>query len=199
MKLTEAAFASPAHDLARAFRPILDAMANPGCILPFAPALTSPPGLSVEAAAVAIALCDFQTPVWLERELRMSAIEHYLRFHTGAPLTQTEADAAFAFVDAIYGVPDLSQFSKGTHEYPDRSTTVVIQAEQLRGDLGVVLRGPGILAEHRLGVTSLRPDFWHQMIAARNDFPLGIDVILVAPETIAAIPRSTRIQLMEIV
>ena len=102
-------------------------------------------------------------------------------------------------MDALYGVPDLSQFSKGTHEYPDRSTTMVIQTEQLRGDLGVTLRGPGILAEHRLGVASLGADFWQQMIASRNDFPLGIDVIFVGPETIAAIPRSTQIHLMEIV
>lgn len=197
--MTEVAFASPAHDLARAFRPILDAMANPGRILPFAPNLSSPPGLSVEAAAVAITLCDFQTPVWLERELRTPAIEHYLRFHAGAPLTQIETDAAFAFVDALYGVPGLSKFSKGTHEYPDRSTTVVIQTEQLRCDSGVTLKGPGIQSERRLGIDFLGGEFWQQMIASRSDFPLGIDVIFVGPETIAAIPRSTQINLMELV
>jgi alpha-D-ribose 1-methylphosphonate 5-triphosphate synthase subunit PhnH len=197
--MIESAFVNPSHDMARAFRPILDAMANPGRILPFAPALSSPPGLSPEAAAVALTLCDFQTPIWLERELRTPAIEHYLRFHAGAPLTQIETDAAFAFADALYGVPDLSQFSKGTHEYPDRSTTIVIQTEQLRGDLGVTMRGPGILAEHRLGVAALGADFWQQMIVSRGDFPLGIDVIFVGPETIAAIPRSTQIHLMEIV
>ena len=118
--MIEAVFLNPSLDMAREFRPILDAMANPGRILPFAPALSSPPGLSPEAAAVAITLCDFQTPIWLERELRTPAIEHYLRFHAGAPLTQIETDAAFAFVDALYAVPDLSQFSKDTHEYPER-------------------------------------------------------------------------------
>ena len=197
--MTEAAFASSAHELARTFRPVLDAMANPGRILPFAPALSSPPGLSVEAAAIAITLCDFQTPVWLERGLRTPAIEHYLRFHAGAPLTQIETDAAFVFADALNRVPDLAQFSKGTHEYPDRSTTVVIQTEQLCSDSGVTLKGPGIQSERRLGIDSLGGEFWRQMIASRSDFPLGIDVIFVGPETIAAIPRSTQIHLMEIV
>jgi alpha-D-ribose 1-methylphosphonate 5-triphosphate synthase subunit PhnH len=197
--MTEAAFANPSHDLARAFRPMLDAMANPGRILPFAPQLSPPEGLTREAASVALALCDFQTPVWLEQVLRTPAIEHYLRFHTGAPLTRTETDAMFVFADAGHGVPGLSLFSRGTHEYPDRSATIVIQTGELRSDLGVTLKGPGIQTLQRLGVGSLGADFWQQMIASRTDFPLGIDVIFVAPETIAAIPRSTQIQLMETV
>lgn len=197
--MIESAFLNPSHDMARAFRPILDAMASPGRILPFAPELSSPPGLGPEAAAVAITLCDFQTPIWLEQEFRTPAIAHYLRFHAGAPLTQIETDAAFVFADARSGVPDLSQFSKGTHEYPDRSTTIVIQAEGLRSDLGVTLRGPGIQSEHRLGIAGLGADFWQQMIALRHDFPLGIDVVFVGSGTIAALPRSTQIHLMEIV
>lgn len=197
--MTEAAFANPAHDLARAFRPIIDAMANPGRILHFAPELSPPAGLTREAAAVALTLCDFQTPVWLQEVLRTPAIEHYLRFHTGAPLTLSMADATFAFADASRGLPELSLFSKGSHEYPDRSATVVIQVGQLRGDLGVTLKGPGIQTKQWLGVDSLGVDFWQQMITSRVDFPLGIDVIFVAPDTIAAVPRSTQIQLMETV
>ncbi len=129
--------------------------------------------------------------------MRTPAIEHYLRFHAGAPLTGIETDAAFAFADAHYGMPDLALFSKGTHEYPDRSTTIVIQTSELRGDLGVALRGPGIQSEHRLGSASLDGDFWQQMIASRDDFPLGIDAIFIGPQTIAAIPRSTQIDLLE--
>jgi alpha-D-ribose 1-methylphosphonate 5-triphosphate synthase subunit PhnH len=199
VKMTEAAFANPAHDLARTFRPILDAMANPGRILPFAPELSPPAGLAREAAAVALTMCDFQSPVWLQEKLRTPAIEHYLRFHTGAPLTQSELDAMFVFADAGHGVPQLSLFSRGTHEYPDRSATIVIQTGQLRSDLGVTLKGPGIQTARRLGVGSLGTDFWQQMIASRADFPLGIDVIFVAPEAIAAVPRSTHIHLMEAV
>jgi alpha-D-ribose 1-methylphosphonate 5-triphosphate synthase subunit PhnH len=197
--MTEAAFAKPSHDLARAFRPILDAMANPGRILLFVPELSPPAGLSREAAAVALTLCDFQSPVWLHVSLRTTAIERYLRFHTGAPLTRSEADAMLAFADADHGVPELPRFSRGTHEYPDRSATLVIQVGQLRGDIGVTLKGPGIQTVRRLGVASLGADFWQQMIASREDFPLGIDVILVGPGTIAAIPRSTQIHLKETV
>jgi alpha-D-ribose 1-methylphosphonate 5-triphosphate synthase subunit PhnH len=197
--MTEAAFADPAHDLARTFRPILDAMANPGRILPFAPELSPPAGFTREAAAVALTLCDFQSPVWLQEKLRTPPIEHYLRFHTGAPLTRTEADAMFVFADAGHGVPELSLFARGTHEYPDRSATIVIQVRQLHNDLGATLNGPGIQTVQRLGVGSLGVDFWQQMITSRVEFPLGIDVIFVAPETIAAVPRSTHIHLMETV
>ncbi len=197
--MTEAAFANPAHDLALAFRPILDVMANPGRIQRFAPPLSSPSGLSTEAAAVALTLCDFQTPIWLGEGLRTPAVEHYLRFHAGAPLTRVANEAFFVFADANQGIPALELFPKGTPEYPDRSATVIIQTAGLRSDAGVTLRGPGILTERRLAVAGLDAGFWQQMIASRMDFPLGIDVIFVGPETIAAVPRSTLILLMETV
>ncbi len=197
--MTEAAFANPAQELALAFRPILDAMANPGRIQRFAPLLSPPPGLSAEAAAVALTLCDFQTPIWLGQGLRTPAVEHYLRFHAGAPLTRVASEAFFVFADANQGVPPLELFPKGTSEYPDRSATVIIQTAGLRSDAGITLRGPGILAERQLAVDGLDEDFWRQMIVSRMDFPLGIDVIFVGPETIAAVPRSTQIHPVETV
>jgi alpha-D-ribose 1-methylphosphonate 5-triphosphate synthase subunit PhnH len=197
--MTKITFEDPSHDLARTFRPILDAMARPGRILPFNPPLAPALGLSLEAAAIALALCDFQTPIWLVNELRTTSIEHYLRFHTGAPLTRNSGEAVFVFGDAMFNLPPLTQFPMGTHEYPDRSATIIIQTKELRNDQGVRLKGPGIKSEDHLSVIGLSPEFWQQLIASRLNFPLGIDVIFVAPGAIAAIPRSTQIHLMEAV
>jgi alpha-D-ribose 1-methylphosphonate 5-triphosphate synthase subunit PhnH len=105
----------------------------------------------------------------------------------------------FVFGDAMFNLPALTQFSVGTHEYPDRSATIIIQTKALRNDQGVRLKGPGIKSENHLSVIGLNLEFWQQLIASRLDFPLGIDVIFVAPGAIAAIPRSTQIHLMEVV
>ena len=116
--MTDVAFGNLAHDSARAFRPILNAMANPGKIYSFNPPVQAPVELGPEAAAVALALCDFQSPIWLESSLRIAEIQQYIRFHTGAPITNSKPDAMFAFIDAARAVPDLADFPMGTQELP---------------------------------------------------------------------------------
>jgi alpha-D-ribose 1-methylphosphonate 5-triphosphate synthase subunit PhnH len=195
--MSEAITANPSHDRAHNFRSILDAASHPGRIYAFVPHAPLGSGLSPEAATVALTLCDFLTPVWLCENFSTPATEHYLRFHIGAPLTRKANEAAFAFCDVASGVPDLAQFSKGTHELPDLSATIVLQVPQMLSDVGVRLKGPGIKNEHQFAAAALGGDFWRQMQVARRDFPLGIDVILVGPGAIAAIPRSTQILLLE--
>jgi len=195
--MSETAFTNPPHDTARTFRAILDAFARPGRILPFAPVLVPPKGLSPGAAAAALTLCDFQTPVWLGHGVRAATVENYLRFHTGASITRDEGAAAFAFASAAHGIPDLSSFSIGTHEYPDRSATLILEVGTLTPEPQIELTGPGIETVHYFEVTPLAPQFWNQKIELREAFPLGIDVLFVAPGSIAVITRSTQIRMME--
>lgn len=195
--MTEAGFVNPSHDLAFAFRSILDALSRPGRILPFAPRLQAPPHFGAEAAAVALTLCDMQTPIWLGEGLRHAETEKYLRFHTGAPITDDQGAASFAFVDGRHGCPAFTNFAWGTHEYPDRSATLVIKVDSLDGSRGVSLTGPGIQFEHRLDARPLCRAFWTGMIAMRGDFPLGLDVIVIAAGVIAAVPRATQISMSE--
>ncbi len=195
--MTETAFANPPHETARTFRAILDAFARPGRIIPFAPSLAPPKGLSPGAAAAALTLCDFQTPIWLGQEVRAPTVENYLRFHTGASITRDDGAAAFAFASAVHGIPDLSKFPTGTHEYPDRSATLIIEVKTLTPEPQIELTGPGIETVHYFEVTPLASPFWNQMVDMREAFPLGIDVLFVAQGAIAAITRSTRLRMME--
>jgi alpha-D-ribose 1-methylphosphonate 5-triphosphate synthase subunit PhnH len=41
--------------------------------------------------------------------------------------------------------------------------------------------------------------FWEAMAENHAQFPLGVDVIFVSPDAIAALPRSTAIRLQETV
>ena len=196
--MSEQGFTDAAVEAAHAFRSIMQAMARPGVPVPIEVTLQAPPPLDLASAAVALTLCDFQTPLWLSPALASDAVAHYLRFHTGAPLVADARDAQFAFLSAAEEFPALSLFAQGTHEYPDRSATLVIQAVAFNS-CDVVLSGPGIRGTAPFGVDGLSQRFWTAMAENPARSPLGIDVIFAAPGRIAALPRSTRVLLQETV
>lgn len=196
--MTETGFSNIAVDAAHAFRAIMHAMARPGAAVALDPALESPAPLNSVSAAIALTLCDFQTPVWLSPALATGKVIQYLKFHTGAPIVARVEEAQFAFLQAAEEQPALPLFAKGTHEYPDRSATLVIQAESFRAG-GVTLSGPGIRQSVRFGVDGLAPEFWAAMAANHAHFPVGVDVIFAAPRAVAALPRSTAVHLEETV
>ena len=185
-----------AHEAADHFRILLDAMARPGHAFAFAPKPGTPKPLSGGLATIARTLCDFQSPIWVAPALRTDAVKSHLKFQTGAPITNDAASAQFAFMNAIDGLLPLSAFSQGTHEYPDRSTTLVIQVEEFAGG-EVELSGPGLKSPITFGSKSLPRSFWIEMIGNHSQFPLGVDVILVSRFEVACIPRSTSITLQE--
>jgi alpha-D-ribose 1-methylphosphonate 5-triphosphate synthase subunit PhnH len=57
------------------------------------------------------------------------------------------------------------------------------------------LAGPGIEAEARLRVAGLHPALW-PLRAALCRYPLGVDLILLDGDRIAAIPRSTNVEVI---
>jgi alpha-D-ribose 1-methylphosphonate 5-triphosphate synthase subunit PhnH len=196
--MTETGFTNAAIDSAHAFRTIMQAMARPGVPVSLEPALQAPAPLHTTSAAVALTLCDFQTPVWLSPALRNERTVHYLRFHTGAPIVERMEEAHFAFLGAAEGQPPMSLFAQGTHEYPDRSATLVIQAEAFDRQ-AVLLIGPGIKGTVEFGVEGLAQEFWAAMAENHARFPTGVDVIFAAPQSLAAVPRSTAVRIAETV
>jgi alpha-D-ribose 1-methylphosphonate 5-triphosphate synthase subunit PhnH len=188
-----AAFADPVHASQHTFRMVMDALARPGTIISLAATVTSPSPLHPAAAAVALTLLDYETPVWLDHALSATRdIADWIRFHTGAPITPDPRAAAFAFVADSGRAPDLEAFSLGTPEYPDRSTTLVLQVKQFSGE-SLTLAGPGIAGTQNISAGPLPNDFRQQLIANRALFPRGVDVILATDDAIAALPRSVRV------
>ncbi len=155
--------------------------------------------LGTAAAAVALTLCDFQTPLYLAPQLRAPAVERYLRFHTGASILAQLEGASFAFMTAERAASELSQLAAGTHEYPDRSATAVIQVAALTAAGPVELEGPGIKGRLGLGVEGLDHGVWQIIAENHTRFPLGFDVIFVSRDAIAGLPRSATIRMKETV
>ncbi|MDE3079771.1 MAG: phosphonate C-P lyase system protein PhnH [Paracoccaceae bacterium] len=176
-------FTDPAHESARAFRAILNALARPGRIEAVTGA--QPPGpLSVAAGVVLLTLADPTTPLWLAPSHDLPALRDWIAFHTGAPLVGPQ-QAAFALGrwDALQ---PLDRFAPGTPDYPDRSATLIVDVPALEPATHR-LTGPGIRDAATL---RLPGDEALRLNAGR--FPLGLDLFLCAGDRLAGLPRTVK-------
>lgn len=184
---------NPVLGAQQCFRAVLDAMAHPGRIVELGGLLEGavPAPLGEAAAAVALTLCDLDTPVWLDATLSPAA--PYLAFHCGSPVVETLDAARFAFISDPAALLPLERFALGTNEYPERSATLVIATADLTDCGGVTLRGPGILGDTNLGVAGLPSGFWAGRQALAELFPRGLDLQFTCGARLAAVPRSTQV------
>jgi len=174
------------------FRAVMDAMARPGEIMTLGH-VDAPSPLAAGTAAIVRSLADYETPVWLDDALAAEpAVAAWIRFQTGAPLVADPQQATFALVGNADDLPDFAAFSPGNAGYPDRSTTVIVQIERFTG-AAFSLTGPGIRTERSLAAESLPDDFAERCAANAALFPCGIDLVLVAGDRLAALPRTVRV------
>jgi alpha-D-ribose 1-methylphosphonate 5-triphosphate synthase subunit PhnH len=182
-----AAFASQA-----AFRAVMEAFARPGEIRTL-DEVAAPAPLAPATAALVQALADYETPVWLDAMLAaVPAVAEWIRFQTGAPIVKDACDAAFALIADPLALPDFDGFALGSEDYPDRSTTLIVQVALFKGP-SFALKGPGIKDRRSLAATPLPVDFAKRLRANRELFPRGVDLVLVAGAQVAALPRSVRV------
>jgi alpha-D-ribose 1-methylphosphonate 5-triphosphate synthase subunit PhnH len=187
------AFRDGVRESQAVFRLAMHALASPGQIVRLDTPLAPPAPLFAPVAALLLTLCDFETSVWLDPVLADSAeVAAFLRFHTGARLVTSPADAAFAVVADAARMLALSAFAQGTPDYPDRSTTLLLQVETLAA-AGWMLEGPGIRGTARFSAMPLPADFAAQMRANRAAFPCGVDILFATRTSLAALPRSTHL------
>ena len=191
----EGGFADPVFEAQTMFRAVMDALARPGTLQAIGAAVRPPAPMTAGLAAVALTLCDPDSPVWLDAGLAaVPAVADWLRFQTGAPITADPGTAMFALIADGTGLPALDRFALGSDEYPDRSTTLIIAVDELDGGQTLHLSGPGIETTARLAPRPLADHFAAQWRDNRHKFPRGVDVIFVAPGWLAGLPRSTRIR-----
>lgn len=187
-------FADPVDQSQAAFRSILDAMARPGTLQAIVGPTEHPVGISAAAASVLLTLVDYTTPIWLDPSIEgEEAVGAYLRFHTGAALVDDPARAAFALL-GVGSRAEFADFSIGTPEYPDRSTTLILDVDNFDTGDAVTLRGPGIETTASLTVSGIPAKFWDAIKENAVLFPLGLDAILTAGDTVVSVPRSTRLE-----
>lgn len=191
-------FADPVFNAQLVFRQIMNALAHPGSIAEFGSLANPPAPLSQTVGCIAATLCDHDTKVWLDPVMaRNEQATGWLTFNTSAPLTSEPLDATFAIVSDRGSLPSLESFSQGTQEYPDRSTTLIIQISRLTGGRKLILSGPGIEDTSTIEPMDLPETFRDQWAANGARFPRGIDVLLAAPEGVIGLPRTVKISARE--
>ena len=183
------AFADPVGDAQATFRAVLDAMARPGKLHRAGEGLTAPAPLDPATAAVLLTLVDNETPLWLDAAA--ASARDWLAFHCGAAIVSAPDQAAFA---VALSLPDLAALPAGSHETPEHSATLILQIAALGTGARYRLSGPGLREPALLAAGGLPAGFaalWQRNHAL---YPCGVDVILCAGTTLAALPRSISIE-----
>lgn len=187
------AFTEPVHDAQRAFRVLLEAMSHPTRIVSLDLDLRAPAPLHSAAAAVCLTLLDFETQLWTDLDVDAAALG-WLRFHCGCPVVSQAGCADFALVIDCHKMLRIDQFRPGVQEYPEKSTTLIVQVDGLASYGGKSFCGPGIESTSRLRVDGLPDHFWAGWQRQTMEYPLGVDVIFVCGDSLAALPRTTWIE-----
>jgi alpha-D-ribose 1-methylphosphonate 5-triphosphate synthase subunit PhnH len=184
-------FKDPVLNSQMVFRCLLNAMSEPGIIVPatFSSLFEEYPPAGAALLSIALTLCDFQTSFWLSPSLE--EIEPYLTFHTGAKSTAKE-DADFILASSSQELPTLSSLKLGSETRPDNSATVILNLTG-KGGSSFQATGPGIdgaISIKDIGLTA-------ELVSERNKllplFPQGIDFFLCLDEAVMALPRTSKL------
>ena len=189
-----AGFADKVLSAQSVFRSVMDAMARPGSVQRIQSAAGAPGAMMRGTAAIALTLFDHDTPIWLDGRMSATAdVAKWLKFHTSAPVVADSSISSFALVGDPENLPALDRFAFGSNEYPDRSTTLILQVEGLTDGPVVELQGPGIDGSAMVHASIQPRDMFERLAVNAALFPRGIDVVLVHDDAIVAIPRTTRL------
>jgi len=181
-------FADPVGEAQASFRAVLDAMSRPGTLHAVGGGLTPPAPLDPATAAVLLTLVDGETALAMDGAFAPAA--PWIAFHCGTAPDAPAATAEFVLAAAL---PVLAGLPSGTDEEPESSATIILQVPALGRGREYAIAGPGLARPARFPAEGLPADFVARWAANHALYPRGIDLILCAGTTLAALPRSLRI------
>ena len=201
------------HRAQRAFRSVLDAFARPGTVqsIELAPANPARPAALDAALEAATRLFVDQAVTFCVADSETDATTAYLTSETHArraPLRDADFVVVPARADAQTAREAVAEACRGTLTSPEKGATVLMGCARLAevpedGQVAepavhvVALRGPGVERENRFAVD--RADWLRARDARGDEFPCGIEIVLVDPDCrVVAVPRSSRATLLDV-
>ena len=188
-------FRDPVFGSQAVFRALMSCVAYPGRIYTLDEPVCGPGMLDPATTAACLCLVDSDTPLWLDPGAHSDEVRTYLQFHCGAPLTDDPSAACFAVAADAARLSDLSVFHPGDVEYPDRSTTLIVQVSSLTGGAATTWSGPGIEATRVARIEGLPAGFWSGWEFNRALYPLGLDVFFACGKEVVALPRTIEVEI----
>ncbi len=201
------------HRAQRAFRSVLDAFARPGTVqsIELAPGNPARPAALDAALEAATRLFVDQAVTFCVADSETDATTAYLTSETlarRAPLRDADFVVVPARADAQTAREAVAEACRGTLTSPEKGATVLMGCARLAevpedGQVAepavhvVALRGPGVERENRFAVD--RADWLRARDARGDEFPCGIEIVLVDPDgRVVAVPRSSRATLLDV-
>jgi alpha-D-ribose 1-methylphosphonate 5-triphosphate synthase subunit PhnH len=183
-------FADAVQQSQAIFRCVLDAMARPGTChaIPDMPYMPAP--LNAASTAIALTLLDDSTHVWLDPAADSKPVRDFLAFHCSSPIVAAPDKGTFALIAG--GLPALDRFNPGTDEFPENSTTLIVQVDAVETGDDIFLSGPGIETASGIADPGLGDGFWQEWSEMSVLYPCGVDIILTAAQHIACLPRTVQ-------
>ncbi|RZN38297.1 MAG: phosphonate C-P lyase system protein PhnH [Methanosarcinales archaeon] len=183
-------------DSQRIFRSLLDAMANPGCIITLPDIRINNPAANMYPLLLLMTLLD--------HEVSFSVLDNgtpvteHLKTNTGSKESKLEnSDFILVYGGSSHGL--IRRAMVGTLEYPDESATVIYDTDSIGdidGDVLLELSGPGIADKRRIGTSGIEQTEIEDVFTIQ-DYPLGLDLIFSDNAgRIACIPRSTTMKVI---
>ncbi|MDO6765124.1 phosphonate C-P lyase system protein PhnH [Agarivorans sp. 1_MG-2023] len=198
MQHIESGFIDGIHNAQQCFRYILKALSEPGTVV----TLNKHPGfspLNAAASQIIMSLCDQQTGVYLSSALAESrdGLEqawHNLAFHNGVSSTPME-EADYLVVSGIEDL-NLQRVKAGTDASPELSASVLVQTTGFDKGPRFRLSGPGIKHSVELQLGELSDSLVNYLLKPSHRYPLGIDFMFCHQQSLVAISRTTKLELI---
>ena len=198
-----AGFTDVARNSQAVFRQALHALSHPGLIVPLTVDSAIPAHANPGSAVLLLALLDADSRLWLSSSLSQSDAANWIVFHSNCSVVQNPAEADFAWVADISELPLLKDFNPGTDEYPDQSTTIMLDVSALNTQAdtrtALTLHGPGIESQQNLNLSSIPAAHLASLVAQwqinHAQFPKGVDIFLADSSHLVGLPRTTHIQM----
>ena len=170
----------------RQFRRMLDAMSHPGrCYASLGHG-------NEEEVVLAILATLVDAEVTLADPHHLLCQENWPMLQAGSTTPQT---ADFIVCDASQ-VPVFTP-KLGSLACPEQSATLILMVNKLgTGETRLKLTGPGIENSNELAVDGLAGEWLTQRAQCNSAFPLGVDWILADAIQLAAIPRTTHVEIL---
>ena len=169
------------------FRALLEATAYPGRVFDLSDALD---GARAELGILSC-LADDETTV-ADEESRLNERERRLLNTYFTPVNE----AAFVLCDAR--VAPSGEFAPriGTIYRPDLGATLILSCVSVgAGGTELTLTGPGIETVNRLYLDGISSEWLVRRKTWTADFPQGVDLLLCDEKRVAAIPRTTMLEI----
>ena len=172
----------------RAFRAVLDGFARPGTQV----------AMPAQDAVLLFLSTVVDESVSLADPLKLLAADtRRLLMAPSAPV----GEARFVLLDGRQTPDPAWQPALGTLESPELGATLVLTVDDLHDaapapasqSTVLQLQGPGIPGTRGLAVSGLHPGWLERRAHWVAAYPLGVDLVLAAPQALVALPRTTRI------